>query len=202
MDNPEQVAPNAPTVDELIEQVDEADLPEPVERVIKFTAKTQPRDARGKFRQVLARIKQDLGTSGNGDALRKIEKAENLDFAGDYEGAVGAASDLLGIIDRLDSGALNPTSLENVRNSAAELGKVISNLPFAFGEEAQKIRYSDIPPALRDLIDNMISRVEKKIGKKDADIATKTMRDFKSGGDMMNQSEISSQMATLLRLLT
>jgi len=201
-DTPENIAPNAPTVDDLIHDVEEAKLPEPIERTIKYTARTQPRDARGRFRQVLARIKQDLGTSGNADALRKIELAENLDFAGNYEGAVKAASDLIGIIDRLDTGALNPTSLENVRSSAGELGKVIANLPFAFGQEAQKIRYSDIPPALRDLIDSMISRVEAKIGKEDADVATETLRKYQSGGDMMNQSEISSEMAKLLRLLT
>ena len=191
-----------PTVDELIEEVEKAELPQPVEEKVKYTAKTQPRDARGRFRQVLARIKQDLGDSGNANALEKIEQAENLDFAGDYEGAVKAAQDLLEIVDRIDTGALNPTSLENVRESAGELGKVIANLPFAFGDEAQKIRYSDIPPALRDLIDDMIDRVERKIGKEDADIATETLKKYQSGGDMMNQGEISSEMSKLLRLLT
>lgn len=197
-----ELSAEAPTVDELIEEVEKAELPQPIEEKVKYTAKTQPRDARGRFRQVLARIKMDLGTSGNADALEKIEQAENLDFAGDYEGAVKAAQDLLEIVDRIDTGALNPTSLENVRESAGELGKVIANLPFAFGDEAQKIRYSDIPPALRDLIDDMIDRVERKIGREDADIATETLKKYQSGGDMMNQGEISSEMSKLLRLLT
>ncbi len=42
--------------------------------------------------------------------------------------------------------------------------KEIANLPFAFGEESQKIRFSDVPPALRDLMEDMITRVEDKIG--------------------------------------
>jgi hypothetical protein len=168
----------------------------------KYTPDTQPRDASGKFRQVLARIKQDLGTSGLDRVLNKIEEAENFDSTGDYAGAAKAAGDLLGIIDRLDSGALNAEALENVRISAGELGKVIANLPFAFGEESQKIRFSDVPPALRDLMEDMITRVEDKIGQEDADIATEDLKKFISGSELYNQSEISSQMAKLLRLLT
>lgn len=169
---------------------------------VKYTAETQPRDATGKFRTVLARIKQDLGTSGLQNVLDKVKEAENFDSAGDYAGAAKAATDLIGIIDRLDSGALNAESLENVRNSAGELGKVIANLPFAFGEEAQKIRFSDVPPALRDLMEDMIKKVEAKIGKEDADVATADLKTFISGSELYNQSEISSQMAKLLRLLT
>jgi hypothetical protein len=168
----------------------------------KYTPDTQPRDASGKFRQVLARIKQDLGTSGLDRVLDKIAEAENFDSTGDYAGAAKAAGDLLSIIDRLDTGALNAEALENVRVSAGELGKVIANLPFAFGEEAQKIRYSDLPPALKDLMKDMITRVEDKIGQEDADEATEGLRKFISGSDLYNQSEISSQMAKLLRLLT
>jgi hypothetical protein len=169
---------------------------------IKYTAETQPRDVAGKFRTVLARIKQDLGTSGLQNVLDKVKEAENFDSTGDYAGAAKAAADLIGIIDRLDSGALNSESLENVRNSAGELGKVIANLPFAFGEEAQKIRFSDVPPALRDLMEDMIKKVEAKIGKEDADEATVELKQFISGSELYNQSEISSQMAKLLRLLT
>jgi len=168
----------------------------------KYTPETQPRDASGKFRQVLARIKQDLGTSGLDRVLDKIQEAENFDSTGDYAGAAKAAGDLLSIIDRLDTGALNAEALENVRISAGELGKVIANLPFAFGEESQKIRFSDVPPALRDLMEDMITRVEDKIGQEDADIATADLKKFISGSELYNQSEISSQMAKLLRLLT
>ena len=167
-----------------------------------YTPKTQPRDAKGKFRQVLARLKVNLGDSGSDEALKKIEEAEGFDNAGDYAGAANAAGDLLGVIDRLDTGALNAESLENVRISAGQLGSVIANLPFAFGQDAQKIRFSDIPPALSDLIEKMITRVEAKIGQKDADIATKDLRGFMSGSDYYSQSEISSQMSKLLRLLT
>jgi hypothetical protein len=168
----------------------------------KYTPKTQPRDATGKFRQVLARLKLNLGDAGSDAVLKKIEEVDNLDNTGDYAEAAKAAGDLLDIVDRLDTGALNPEAIGNVRDSAGELGKVIANLPFAFGEDAQKIRFSDVPPALQSLMEKMITRVEDKIGKKDADIATQGMKDFMSGQEVYSQSEISSQMAKLLRLLT
>lgn len=162
----------------------------------------QPRDAKGKYRTVLARLKQNLGVAGLSKALKKVENAENLDFAGDYAASAAASSDLLGMIDRLDSKALNPEALENVRLTAAELGKTISNLPLPFGKDADKIRFSDLPAGLKDLIDNMITRVEAKIGKEDADEATQSLKSYMSGSDVYSQGEVQSEMSKLLRLLT
>jgi hypothetical protein len=199
-------------VDEVIQDLTPEELealkqeaknqPKKDESRAKYTPETQPRDERGKFRQVLARLKQDLGTSGLQSVVEKVQETENLDNAGNYKASAEAAGDLIGIIDRLDAKALNPESLENIRNSSAELGKVIANLPFAFGEDASKIRFSDIPPALQSLMEDMIKKVEDKIGKEDANIATKELKGFMSGADYYNQSEISSQMSKLLRLLT
>jgi hypothetical protein len=168
----------------------------------KYNPDTQPRDAKGKFRDVLARIKNNLGDGGSEEAIKKIEETENLDDAGNYMEAARSAGDLISIIDRLDTGALNKVSLENVRSSAGELGRVIANLPLPFGSDTEKVRYSDLPPALKGLMDDMIARVENKIGQKDADEATKDLRSFMSGGDYYSQAEISSQMSKLLRLLT
>jgi hypothetical protein len=44
----------------------------------KYTPKTQPRDAKGKYRKVLARLKQNLGVAGLQDALKKAEEAEKV----------------------------------------------------------------------------------------------------------------------------
>jgi hypothetical protein len=162
----------------------------------------QPRDAKGKYRKVLARLKQDLGVAGLAKALKKAESAENLDFAGDYRASAEASGELIGLIDRLDSKALNPKALENVRLTAAELGKTIANLPLPFGLDAQKLKFSDLPSGLKDLIDSMITRVEAKIGKKDADIATQSLKSFMSGSDLYSQAEVQSEMSKLLRLLT
>ena len=162
----------------------------------------QPRDVRGQFRTVLARLKQDLGTSGLQDVVEKVQLAENMDNAGNYTAAVAAAVNLLSIIDSLDAGGLNPQALENVRSSARALGQVISNLPLPFDDQGAKVRYSDLPPVLRNLIKDMVEKVEAKIGQDDADAATQKLKSFQSGGDVFSQSEISSEMSTMLRLLT
>jgi hypothetical protein len=168
----------------------------------KYNPDTQPRDAKGKFRQVLARIKQDAGVSGLQNVIEKIEEAENLDDAGDYAQATKSAGDVISIVDRIDEGALNPDALENIRSSAKALGEVIANLPLPFGSDTEKVRYSDLPPALQNLIKEMMSRVEEKIGADDTEEATTGLRSFMSGGDYFTQQEISSELSKLLRLLT
>jgi hypothetical protein len=162
----------------------------------------QPRDARGKYRKVLARLKQNLGVAGLSRALKRAEEAENLDFAGNYGDSAAASYELLTMLDRLDSEALNPEALENVRNSAAELGRVIANLPLPFGKDAEKLKFSDLPSGLKDLIKDMVSRVEAKIGKEDANVATQELRSYMSGADVYSQGEVQSQMNKMLRLLT
>lgn len=168
----------------------------------KLSAERQPRDANGKFREVLARLKVDLGPSGSQDAIAKIQQAEDLAHAGNYLAATKASSELLDVLGRLDTKALDPTSLENVRTSARLLGQVISNLPFEFNNQAQKIRFSDVPPVLQSLMKDMAERVVAKIGKKDGTEATAKLREFMAGGDYFSQSEVSREMSTMLRLLT
>jgi DNA-binding ferritin-like protein len=168
----------------------------------KYSAETQPRDIQGRFRTVLARLKQDLGTASLDAVAKRVQQAENLDNVGNYAEAAKAASDVVDIVDRLDTGALDKTALENVRASSTALAKVISNLPLPFENQAQKIRYSDVPPALRKLMDDMMAKVEQKIGSKDAAVSNKTLMEFKTGARVFSQADISSEMNKLLRLLT
>ncbi len=184
----DEVVPAEPT------KVDDADP--------KFTAKTQPRDAQGRFRQVLARLKKDLGAASLARLADKIQTAQNLDNVGDYSAAAAGAADVIGLVDRLDSGALNAEALTNVRLSATALAESIANLPLPFKNQAQKIRYSDVPPALQKLMDDMIDKVAAKIGADDAKIATEKLEAFRSGSEVFSQGEISGEMNRLLRLLT
>lgn len=66
----------------------------------------------------------------------------------------------------------------------------------------KKLKYVEIPKALQVLMQDMVARVEEKIGQEDADDATEELKNFMSGADYYSQSELSSQMAKLLRLLT
>lgn len=168
----------------------------------RYTPKTQPRDAQGRFRQVLARLKQDLGDASLDAVAQKVAEVENLDNTGDYSAAAAGAKDVIDVVNRIDTESLDPKSLSSVRMGVNALAKAISNLPLPFKDQSQKIRYSDVPPALRDLMDDMIEKVGQKIGAEDAAIATEKLMAFKAGADVFNQSEISSEMNKLLRLLT
>lgn len=182
----------------LIDEVEKADSGYQA----KYTPKTQPRDAQGRFRQVLARLKQDLGAASLDRVAQKVEEVENLDNTGNYAAAAAGARDVIDVVNRIDTKALDPESLSSVRMGASALAEAISNLPLPFKNQSQKIRYSDVPPALRDLMDDMITKVEAKIGADDAKIATEKLEDFRSGSEVFSQSEISSEMNKLLRLLT
>ena len=168
----------------------------------KYTAKTQPRDAQGKFRLVLARLKQDLGEASLSDVAEKIAEVENLDNAGNYAEAAQGARDVIDTVNRIDTKALDAQALGSVRLGATALAKAIANLPLPFQNQSQKIRFSDVPPSLANLMEDMIAKVEKKIGKEDASEATSKLKSFMSGADVFSQGEISSEMNKLLRLLT
>lgn len=166
----------------------------------KYTPGHQPRDYNGQFKQVLARLKEDLGDSSNQDIVEDLE-AQRLK-AGDYAESVRYGLDLKSRLDRIDAGSLNPEAIQNVRNASRDLGKVISNLPLPFDNQAAKLRFSDVPPTLRDLMEDLIDRVHERIGMEDGQKATAKLRSFMSGGDMFSQSEISREMSRFLRLLT
>lgn len=168
----------------------------------KYTPDTQPRDYNGQFRTVLARLKDDLGVTGNQNVLDKLEATQEFENTGDYAGAVKSALSLKDDLDRMDSGALNSDSIGNLREVTKDLSTTLANLPLPFENQAAKVRFSDLPPALRDLVDDFIERVENKIGNEDAASAVQDLKSFKSGSDVLSQSEISSQMNKLLRLLT
>lgn len=169
----------------------------------KYTPETQPRDAHGKFRQVLARLKVDLGSArAMQDVVEKVEEAENLDDAGDYAEAAKSAVDVIEIVDRIDEGGINPENVVGVREGARALGSAIANLPLAFGEQGEKVRYSDMPPAIQTMIVDMIDRVNEKIGAEDGRAATEMLRKFMSGGITFSQMDISRELSKMLRLLT
>jgi hypothetical protein len=168
----------------------------------KYTPETQPRNAKGKFTQVLARLQDGLGGSGPKEVTDKINETKVVAEVGDDADTAKSAEELLGVLDRIDSKALNPQALENIKLSAKELGGVIASLPLSFGSDTEKLRFSDLPSSFQDLVKNMVKRVEDKIGKKDADVATSKIRDLMSGGDLLSQQELSSEMSKILRLLT
>jgi len=168
----------------------------------KYTFETQPRDSKGKFRKVLAVLKENLGAAGLEGEFQLAKKVEMLNQAGHYVAASRAATELLDTVERMRTGALNNDSLENIKLAATQLGTAVANSPLPFGHDTKKMRFTDLPAPLQKLTQDMMERVEKRIGKEEAVEANKELASYISGGRLMTQSSISAELSKMLRLLT
>jgi hypothetical protein len=167
-----------------------------------FSADNQPRSSDGRFRKVLARLKYDLGDTELQGIVEEIKRAESANDVGDIGKATEAGKNVVKMVDNIESGVLDPESIANVRNGAAELGKVLAHLPLPQGDPNAKVRFTDLPKSTRDLVDGMITRVISKVGEEDAASAIAVLKSFMSGGRTMAADEMSSELNKLLRLLT
>lgn len=168
----------------------------------KYTPKTQPRNEDGKFRLILARLRDNVGVSGNQDLMNKIKSAQNLDTAGNYKAASTSYADLVNTIDRIGTKSLDGKTTMALKQASRDLSAVVANLPLPFDDQSQKIRFSDLPPVLREMVQNLKAKVITKYGAKKAEPRLKNINDFMSGQDYYSQSNVSGQLNHLLHLLT
>lgn len=68
-------------------------------------------------------------------------------------------------------------------------------------QESEVIKFSDVPPALKQLIYDLIQKVEDKIGEGDSEVISAGLKGFIEGRYNYTQAEVSSQMAKHLRML-
>lgn len=168
----------------------------------RFTARTQPRQHDGRFRKILARLKENLGESELEQINDEINKAEKASVAGDYVSASKAAREVIHLVDDIETGRLEPEIEKNLRQGTADLGRVLAYLPLPQGKDAAKVRFSDLPPSTGRLIQDLIERIQGQINKKDAAKFTKVLRSFISGARTMSSDQLSAEMNKLLRLLS
>lgn len=167
----------------------------------KYNPRTQPRDEDGKFRLILARLKDNIGVSGNQGVMDKIKSVENLDNAGDYKAASESAADLVNTLNRIDTRALDPKSISTIRATNKALASTVANLPLPFKDQSQKVRFSDLPPVLREMMQSLVTQVEQKYGTKQSAEKTRAIKDFMSGGDFFSQSDVSTELNRMLHML-
>lgn len=169
---------------------------------IKYSAETQPRMWDGRFRKILARLKSNLGDSELEQINEEINTAENAADAGDYAKASSSSRKVVQMIDDVQAGTLDRSVEKNLREGAADLGRVLAYLPLPQGENSAKVRFSDLPPSTGRLIQGLIDRIESEINKKDAAKFVKVLKSFISGVRTMSSDEIGAEMNKLLRLLS
>lgn len=167
----------------------------------KYTPKTQPRHPDGKFRKILARLKQNLGDESTQDLANEIEAANAAQVAGDYLKMRSAGANIIDRIEEIQSGSLGKGVKQNLRESAEELGEVMAYLPMPQGDPSAKVRFSDIPPAAKDLIRRLVENTEEKVGTSEAKPFTDELRTFMSGGMRMHSDQLASNLNRLMKIL-
>lgn len=168
---------------------------------LKYTARTQPRDSGGKFRRVLARLKVNLGDQASEQLAKELEAAESAGSIGDYQEARRAGAEVVKLVDGIDAGTLDPNDLGNVRAANQELGKLLSYLPLPQGDDAAKVRFSDLPAPTASLIQKLIDKVEAKLDPEKANELTEKLKSFQSGVLTMSADELSQELARLVQTL-
>jgi hypothetical protein len=73
-------------------------------------------------------------------------------------------------------------------------------IEIAESKDNKKLIYSELPSALQNLIRDLVKRVEEKIGE-DSSMYVFYLQEFMSGKSSYTQSELTSYMAKLLRIL-
>ena len=171
------------------------------ENISKFTPETQPRDPNGKFRKILARLKNNLGEKATEELAKGIEKAEAAQIAGNYEEMKKAGGDVIKMIGDIKEGDLPKGATKNLRRGAENLGKVMAYLPLPQGNPNAKIRFSDLPPGSADLVRSMVKRVIEQLGQEKAKKYTAALEQYMSGARSMDSDEMASNLNKLLRVL-
>jgi hypothetical protein len=172
-----------------------------------FKPENHPRHNDGKFRAVLARLKTELEADGldapevNARLDAALKKAVENDTANEEE-VKAASEDVLHAIDKYDvekGEAELPAILREVYKS---LGGLVYNETIDLGSTDVKMRYSDLPTGVQDLITNLITQVENLGGDGDGiETSLAKVKSFLSGGQMLSQPEVSGELARLVRLL-
>lgn len=168
---------------------------------MKFTPKTQPRDTVGKFRKVLARLKLNLGDQATEQLAKEMEEVEAAGSIGNYEKAREAGANVIKLLDSVDSGSLSEGDINNIRKGSSELGKLLAYLPLPQGDRSAKVRFSDLPTPVGDLIRDLIERVKTKLSSEDSVKYIAILESFISGGRLMSSDEMSAELAKILRVL-
>lgn len=163
--------------------------------------KRQPRDYRGRFRDILARLKVDLGESELNEVVGKVEEAQDAEDRRDYGKSADAATDVVQMVDRLDEGSLNSDQLNNIKNTTRELGKAIAYLPLPQGQQNAKLRFSDLPPSTQQLLNNMKKRVIEKLEPDKAAELLAVLNQFTSGTVQLSSDDLQAELAKLLTYL-
>jgi hypothetical protein len=170
-------------------------------RYARYNARTQPRDPTGRFRQILARLKSNLGQGELEQIQQQINKTDKANDAGNYAKTTEAAASLVDLLQGIKSGVVDDSARNALRKGAADLGRVLAYLPMPKGVDTAKVRFSDLPPSTKKLILDLIQRVQHEVNADDARKINEVLQNFMAGQYTMSADQLGQQLNKLLRFL-
>lgn len=167
----------------------------------KYNPRTQPRTNNGRFQRILARLKSTLGDQELEQITNDINEAEQANEAGNYQKANEAGQRIMTQIHGIESGAIDESQRNALRQGAADLGRVMAYLPLPQGVDVAKVRFTDLPPSTRTFIKSLIEKIIGKLQPDEARSVTEGINAFLSGEVQLNADQLSQEMNRLLRFL-
>jgi hypothetical protein len=161
-----------------------------------------PRDEKGRFRLVIAELKDELkGEAGTEDAVKGLDEVQQAANTGDMDAAQSAAKGVLDLVDKIAEKTIDPDAVKTLRKGYTDLADAVANLPLAFGDLNQKYRFTDLPAPLQGLIKDLYNRAEQQLNPADMENAGGKIQQFTSGIELLSQPEISAELSRILRFL-
>ena len=134
---------------------------------------------------------QDRDQEGNGRGRGALETEEK----GDDKGAKEAADRLLVELDKIAENTADLAGSGRSKRNGAALAEVIARLPMPQGNADVKMRFTDLPMQLRDLVEDLMGRLAAAVDQDTYDEVAGPMKTYISGADYMHSDEIQSHLA-------
>ena len=151
---------------------------------------------------MLFRLQDDLkGKTGTKKALDEAEAALESEEKGDDKGAKEAADRLLVELDKIAENTADIQDKEDLKRNGAALAEVIARLPMPQGNKDLKMRFTDLPMELRDLVEDLLDRLAGAVDQEKFNEVAGPVKNYISGADYMQSDEMQSHLARILRFL-
>jgi hypothetical protein len=161
-----------------------------------------PRDEKGRFRMVIAELKKDLqGEAGTQQAVEGLDEVQQAANQGDTEAAQQAAKGVLDLVDQIAKNTEDEGAVKTLREGYGNLAEAVANLPLVFGDLNEKYKFSDLPPDLQGLMQDLYKRAEQRLDPEHLAEAGGKISEFMAGGDVLSQPQISAELSRILRFL-
>lgn len=172
----------------------------------KFDPSVHPRDDRGKFRDVLFRLKETISEGGEAgeqaqQAVAALDDAIEQEYQGNVAEALKSAKRAMDVADDVEDELKDPREKSTLRQGYTGLGEAVARLSPTPGQVHIKYRFTDLSPEYQTVINNMLDQLREKLDTDEYNRATDDLRRYMSGSDVADSDEILGWLSKVMRYL-